>query len=162
MRMVASSSKLSLRPVTHADEAFLYRLYASTRQEEITTWGWSAAQQDAFLRMQFLAQNRSYAADYADAEHVVILADDAPVGRMIVHRTEQATQLVDIAILPQNRNHGIGTKLIGHLITECKTSRKPLRLSVAKGNPAVHLYARLGFTVTADDEVYLQMECKPT
>ncbi len=78
------TSPLRLRPVTAADEEFLFRVYAGTRQEEVAAWGWDTAQQNAFLRMQFTAQKRSYAASYPDAEHQLILESDEPVGRIIV------------------------------------------------------------------------------
>jgi len=48
----------SLRPIRLDDEGFLFRLYASTRQEEISAWGWNQAQQEAFLHVQYTAQRR--------------------------------------------------------------------------------------------------------
>ena len=156
------SMRLSLRTVRNEDEDFLFRLYASTRQEEMSAWGWNAAQQDAFLRMQFRAQRQGYAADYAGAYHQVILADDEPVGRLMVHRTEKEVRLVDISVVPAYRNRGLGAALIHDLMAECAASRKPLRLQVAKGNRAVRLYERLGFLKTGGDEVYDHMWWDPT
>ena len=46
---------VTLRPACADDEGFLLALYASTRQDEMAAWGWDAAQQEMFLRMQFLA-----------------------------------------------------------------------------------------------------------
>lgn len=151
------SMRLSLRTVRNQDEDFLFRLYASTRQEEISAWGWDATQQNAFLRMQFRAQRQGYAADYAGADHQVILADDEPVGRLMVHRTEKEVRLVDIAVLSEYRNRGLGAALIRDLMAECQASRKPLRLQVAKGNRAARLYERLGFLQTGEDEIYYHM-----
>ena len=47
---------ITLRPIGPDDEAFLYRVYASTREEELAPLGWNEAQKTAFLRMQFTAQ----------------------------------------------------------------------------------------------------------
>ena len=139
----------------------MFRLYASTRQEEVTAWGWNAAQQIAFLRMQFAAQQRSYTAGYPDADHCLILWLDEPVGRLIVSRTEQEIRLVDIALLPEYRNRGIGTCLVRELAKESQASRTPLRLQVLKGNKAFRLYSRLGFSISSEDELYFQMEWNP-
>ena len=152
---------LSLRAPSDDDEEFLFRLYASTRQEEVSAWGWSAAQQTAFLRMQFQAQRRGYAAEYPDAEARIILADDEPVGRILVHRTEGDMRLVDIAILPEQRNRGVGTTFLRDLIAESESTGRPLKLQVAKGNRAARLYERLGFSRVSEDQVYLQMERNP-
>jgi len=152
---------LSLRSVRSEDEDFLFRLYAGTRQEEMSAWGWNAAQQAAFLRMQFRAQRQGYAADYAGADHQVILADDEPVGRVMVHRTEKEVRLVDISVLPEYRNRGMGAALIHDLMVECQAARKPLRLQVAKGNRAARLYERLGFLKTGEDEIYYHMWWNP-
>jgi ribosomal protein S18 acetylase RimI-like enzyme len=151
---------LSLQSVRSEDEDFLFRLYASTRQEEMSTWGWDAAQQDVFLRLQFRAQRQGYAADYADADHQVILANAEPVGRLMVHRTEKEVRLVDISVLPEYRNRGMGAALI-HDLMATQASRKPLCLQVAKGNRAARLYERLGFLKTGEDEIYYHMWWDP-
>jgi ribosomal protein S18 acetylase RimI-like enzyme len=153
--------RLSLRPVTLDDEEFLLRVYASTRLEEVSAWGWTAAQQNAFLRMQFMAQRGSYAAAYPHAEHRLILVDDEPAGRILVDRGGQEIRLVDIALLPEYRNRGAGTFVIRNLIEESRTLGKPLRLQVTKVNRAARLYERLGFSKTAEDEIYWEMECAP-
>ncbi len=153
---------LSLRSVRSEDEDFLFRLYASTRQEEMSAWGWDAAQQAAFLQMQFRAQRQGYAADYAGADHRVILADDQPVGRLMVHRAEKEVRLVDISVLPEYRNRGLGAALIRDLMAECQASRKPLCLQVAKGSRAARLYERLGLLRTGEDEICDHMGWNPT
>jgi ribosomal protein S18 acetylase RimI-like enzyme len=153
--------RLCLRPVRSEDDDFLFRLYTSTRQAEMSAWGWDAAQQKAFLQMQFRAQRQGYACDFPDADHRVILVDDDPVGRLIVHRTEKDIRLVDIAVLSEYRNRGAGTAVIRDLLVECQTSGKTLRLQVAKGNPAIHLYRRLGFSEDGQDEIFYRMSSNP-
>ena len=58
---------ISLRPIGPEDEAFLYRVYASTRADELAPLGWDEAQQTAFLRMQFAAQHQYYHAQFPNA-----------------------------------------------------------------------------------------------
>ncbi len=44
---------ISLRPITAEDVDFLYRVYASTRADEMKLVDWDDAQKRAFLEMQF-------------------------------------------------------------------------------------------------------------
>jgi ribosomal protein S18 acetylase RimI-like enzyme len=152
---------VSLRAVHSGDQEFLFRLYAGTRLHEIAAFGWSPAQQEAFLRMQFTAQQRWYETAYAQAEQQIVMLETAPIGRVIVHRAGDATTLVDISLLPEHRGRGIGGGLIRELVQRCAQEGVPVSLQVLKTNPAARLYQRLGFVKTSEDEVYLQMEKRP-
>jgi ribosomal protein S18 acetylase RimI-like enzyme len=152
----------ALRPATAADEAFLFRLYASTRAEELAATGWPAAQQEAFLRSQFAARAASYRASFPAAETRVILRGATPAGALIVHRTPEEIRLVDLALLPAHRGAGLGTRLLRALLAEAQASSRPLRLQVLKDNPAARLYARLGFHPTGNNGLHLRMEWLPS
>ncbi len=152
----------SLRPTQDRDQEFLFQLYATTREAEFAALGWDRAQLHALLRMQFLSQQRWYETAFPSAEHRIVILDDAPVGRIMVHRGADAATLVDIALLPQHRGQGIGNRLIQDLIEQCARQGLPLRLQVLKTNPAARLYARLGFVKTGEDGMYVQMERPPS
>ncbi|MGZ4889655.1 MAG: N-acetyltransferase family protein, partial [Candidatus Angelobacter sp.] len=143
--------RILLRPYRADDQEFLFKVYASTRIHEIAAFGWPAAQQEVFLRMQFDAQRRSYESAYGQADHQIIERDGQPIGRLMVLRKEDSTLLVDIALLAEHRGLGIGGQLLRELIRECSRDRVPLRLQVLKTNPALRLYERLGFTRTGED-----------
>jgi hypothetical protein len=66
------------RPQGPLDEAFLYRLYAGTREEEMALWNASAEQREAFLRFQFDAQRAHYVRHFPDARHDVVTIDGEP------------------------------------------------------------------------------------
>lgn len=149
---------LELRPFSSAHQDFLYRLYASTRLAEIAPFGWDAAQQEAFLRMQFNAQQRWYEMAYEGADHKLIMVDEQPAGRILVHRGDKANVLVDIALLAEYRNRGIGTQLLRQLIADAGRDGVSVRLQVLKTNPAYRLYERLGFAKTGEEGLYFQME----
>ncbi|HEV2961748.1 MAG TPA: N-acetyltransferase [Candidatus Angelobacter sp.] len=141
-------------------QEFLFQLYASTRQQEFAGLGWPPAQLDVFLRMQFNHQQRWYETAYPDAEHRIILRDGEPIGRILVNHTSEFHLLVDIALLPEHQNRGIGGKYLHELIQQSEKTGLPVRLQVLKTNPAQRLYERLGFVKTGEDELYLQMERK--
>jgi GNAT superfamily N-acetyltransferase len=149
---------VSLRPATPDDAGFLLRVYAGTRQEEMSAWGWNAAQQAAFVQMQYRARERSYAMAYASAETSVISLEKELVGSMIVSRAPDCIRLADIALLLEYRRQGIGSHLIRQLMAESAGSRIPLRLSVLVGSPAARLYQQLGFALCQQDAMYCEME----
>ena len=152
---------VTLRPIEPGDEEFLYRVYASTREEELAVVDWNAAQKDAFLRMQFTAQHQYYQEHYAGAAFQVILADSQLAGRLYVARWPEEIRIVDIALLPEHRNAGIGTALLKDLLTEGAQRSKRVSIHVERFNPALRLYQRLGFTPIADKGVYLLLEWSP-
>jgi ribosomal protein S18 acetylase RimI-like enzyme len=153
---------VTLRPIAPEDEEFLLRVYSSTRSDEIAVWGWNQAQQEAFLRMQFTVQQRAYEMQYGEADHHIILFQDQQVGRILISRMDHYILLVDIAVLPQYRNKGIGTLLIKELCAEAARKDVSVRLQVLKSNgAAARLYERLGFSMTGEDSIYLQMERRP-
>jgi len=155
---MAAIPAFTLRPAKSGDAAFLFRLYASTRVEELAGSGWPPAQQEAFLRSQFVARDRDYQANFPRATHTVIVAGRVPVGALIVNRTAVEIHLVDLALLPAHRGAGIGRRLLGDLIEEARAAGRPLRLQVLKINRAAQLYARLGFAPTGENGLYLKME----
>ncbi|WP_164011481.1 GNAT family N-acetyltransferase [Pyxidicoccus trucidator] len=161
--MLRATLPVSLRPATASDEAFLFTLYASTREGEVAMWGWAPAQRDAFLRMQWMAQGRDWSMRYAGADHQVVLVGGAPAGRLLVARGPAEWRLVDIALLPSHRRAGVGTKLLRELRGEAEKAGVPLRLRVLRDNPARALYERLGFRPESgtDADPYLAMEWVP-
>lgn len=154
-------ASVTLRPVVPDDGTFLLKVYAGTRSDEVAAWGWDAAQQEAFFRMQFNAQQQAYEAEYPRADHEIILLGDEPVGRMIVERTERELRGVDIAMLPEYRDSGVGTALIKNLLAEASAADKPFRIQVVKSNRAMRLYERLGLSVIGESAFYFQMEWTP-
>ncbi len=156
----------STRPVAASDDAFLFELYASTRAGEMAAWGWSAAQQEPFLRMQWMAQKRGYEARFPSEGHVILELEGKPVGRLWVVRGEHELLLVDVTLLPAYQGSGLGTSLLRSLQGDAAAAGRPLRLHVLRNNPALRLYTRLGFTPVAGQgegtsETYLSLEWGP-
>jgi GNAT superfamily N-acetyltransferase len=158
---MSAAGAVELRPAVAADEPFLFRVYAGTRVEEMEIVPWDAAVKDAFLGMQFAAQRRSYAAQFPKAEQALVLCDGAPVGQCSVDRSGEAVLLVDVALLPERRNTGIGTAVLTRLQGEAASAGKPLGLHVLAGNRAIRLYARLGFATAARSGLHLAMVWRP-
>ena len=151
--------QLNLRPATPDDEPFLLEVYASTRIDELAALGWNDDQKLAFIKMQFLARERTY----PRVDDRIILLDGRAVGRMLVDRNEAEILLRDIALLTEYRNTGIGSRLINDLMQEAAAAGKPIKLHVVSSSPAVRLYERLGFRRSGDESevAYLEMKWVP-
>ncbi|HEY0405185.1 MAG TPA: GNAT family N-acetyltransferase [Pyrinomonadaceae bacterium] len=147
-----------LRPVVPQDASFLLRVYASTRAEEMARVSWDDEQRAAFLKMQFDAQLHHYQSNFPNALHDVIQHAGRPVGRLYVLRTDEFIRILDITILPEFRNAGLGTPLIQDLMKEAARSRRPLRIYVESFNPSLRLFERLGFRKAEEQGMHFLME----
>jgi ribosomal protein S18 acetylase RimI-like enzyme len=149
---------VALRAVTADDEAFLLKVYTSVRADELAQVPWGDAQREAFIKMQFDAQQAHYRTHNPDATHDLILLDGQPVGRLYVARREHEIRILDITVLPEYRNSGTGTPLIKELMEEAVAAGKPLSIYVESFNPSLRLFERLGFKKTEEDGVLLLLE----
>lgn len=157
--MAAGAPALSLRPVVDHDRAFLLRVYASTRAEELAPVPWSDADKAAFLAQQFDAQHAAYHASYPHASFDVVVVDGEPAGRLYVDRRPGDIRIVDVALLPSFRGRGIGTALLQAVQAEAVALGRRVSIHVERFNPARALYERLGFAVVGSTgEVYLLLE----
>src|SRR5260370_24411434 len=149
-----------LRAATSEAEQLLRAVYAGTRAEELARVPWSDEQKCAFTDMQLAAQDADYRRNYPDARYSIIEVQGVPVGRLYVDRYKKEIRIIDIALLPEHRRAGIGTKLLRELQDEARTAGKALTIHVEKFNPALNLYHRLAFQQIEDKGVYLFLEWK--
>ncbi|HEX8319989.1 GNAT family N-acetyltransferase [Longimicrobium sp.] len=152
---------VALRPTTEADLEFLHRLYATTREDELRQVPWAPEQKAAFVRQQFEAQHAFWRENYTDTSWDVIVADGTPIGRLYVARWPGDIRIVDIALMPEHRGSGLGTRLLRELFAEADATRRKVSIHVEVFNPARRLYERLGFVQAGDRGVYLLMERPP-
>jgi len=154
--------RVSFRPIQPDDMELLFRVYRSTREEELAmVVDWTAEQKDAFVRQQFEAQHAWYQEHYEGAQFDVILVDGQPAGRLYVHRRLNEIRLVDITLLPEYRKGGFGTSILRDLLAEGEAAGKPVTIHVEIYNPAMRLYERLGFRPIEERGPYRLMEWRP-
>ena len=150
-----------LRPAGPDDSDFLVEVYASTRADEMALVPWTDEQRSMFIRSQFAAQQEHYAQKYPAANHDIIVSDDRRVGRLYVARLDHEIRIVDITLLPAERNTGIGTYLIKQLLDEANHTGKITRIYVEEFNPSLSLFQRLGFSPSEQHGIHLLMQCNP-
>jgi ribosomal protein S18 acetylase RimI-like enzyme len=140
------------------DIGFLRALYSELRAEEVAQVPWPPEQKAAFLDSQFSLQHKHYLTHFSDADFLLIEAQGRPAGRLYLSRQPQEFLIVDISLLPQWRNSGVGSCLIEYAQTLAKNQNASLSLHVDnRNNAARRLYERLGFVATIQEGPYTGM-----
>jgi ribosomal protein S18 acetylase RimI-like enzyme len=149
----------SSRLATQGDEPFLFELFCAVRGADFAALDATAARQ--ILLMQYNAQTASIRKNYPSAVELLIeTAEAVPVGRFTCVEMESTFHIIDIAIVPSRRGLGIATGIISQVQKIAAAKEAAVTLCVARGNPAVGLYERLGFVDTRGDAVYRFMQWK--
>ena len=148
----------SFRPATRDDEPFLIEIYGSTRAEELAQTKWDETQRNAFIRMQFEAQQTHYREHYPHGEHLVISVDGIAVGRLYLAESKNEVRILDVTIDGKQRSSGIGTPIIRELMAEAGAHGKPVRIYVENFNRSLGLFERLGFVKSGENGFSYLME----
>jgi GNAT superfamily N-acetyltransferase len=142
---VSGASPVTLRRAAAGDEAFLFRLYASVREEELSVARWEEHAKRQFLQSQYETRKRGYSQMFPEAISEIFIQDNQAIGSWILDMNEAQIHLVDVALLSEHRGKGIGTGLLNYLLTQAGALGKSVRLEALPFERALHLYARLGF-----------------
>lgn len=153
-------NRITLRSALPTDEPFLFDLFVQTRGGELGAWG-DNTQLQSLLTIQYHSQRGAYTTRFPDAEHKIIMFDDELVGQLVVDHSTGKIVLVDISILPERQNKGIGSIILEDLCRLADEQQASIELKVAIINPARRLYEQLGFCGRGSDGMYEQMERKP-
>jgi GNAT superfamily N-acetyltransferase len=155
-------SSIRVRIADDKDEPFLETVFRSTREEELRAMPWPPLQKDAFILMQFIAQQAQYKKDFPGVVFHIIEYRKKAAGRLYIAETLTDIRIMDISLLPGFRGMGIGGQIIRDLQKKARSSYKTISLNVKQDNRALGLYVRLGFAIKARiDRGYLFMEWTP-
>jgi ribosomal protein S18 acetylase RimI-like enzyme len=155
---VGDGSGVTLRPATQADYFFMRLLYGSTREEEMQRFPFDELQKKEFLDQQFAAQYQHYQLHYPTCERNIVEKDGVSVGRFWLDEWKDQIRLVDIALMPEWRGSGLGTRLVRSVLERGAKAGKPVTIHVEGFNPALRLYERLGFVKVDTNGVYFLMK----
>lgn len=153
---------LALRSVEDTDNPVLLAIYGSTRAEELALTDWTDEHKAEFVAMQFRAQTAHYRENYPGALYYLIRWGDAVAGRLYLHPRRDELRIMDLALLPDYRNRGIGGTVLRALQDDASRRGNRLSIHVEGFNPAQRLYRRLGFLPAGEAGVYLLMEWSAT
>jgi len=145
------------RPETADDLPFLCRLFVEVRWEEFRPFPWDDLQKGAFLEQQFTFQDRHYRQCYATAFFGIVERNGRPVGRLCVEGGGADIRVIDIALMPEWRNQGMGSFLLKEVQAFAQVHGKGVALQVEQHNRAGRLYERLGFKTAGQQGPYRAM-----
>jgi ribosomal protein S18 acetylase RimI-like enzyme len=158
--MKIADDSITLRPVEETDQDFLIEIYKSSRGDDLRGLGWREDRISEFLEMQYEAQG-NLQDDNQQASDQVVLMNGNPIGRLSIETRADEIRCLDLALLPDYRNQGVGTLLIQRLQERARSASTRLHLQVIRFNRAVNLLERLGFRRTSETGTHFQMEWLP-
>lgn len=140
--------EISLRKATQADVDFLLKLRDITMRKYLEAANMPTDHQSYLTRILL---------HFEDAQ--IILANGHSAGLFKSRYLSELNQwyLFQIQVHSDFQNQSIGSTLIKSLIDKAKRDQANVGLSVIKSNPARHLYARLGFEQTGENEFEYEM-----
>jgi ribosomal protein S18 acetylase RimI-like enzyme len=142
-----------LRACTEADEAFVYDVFCTTWESEVAALPNQNLAQHV-LRIQHISQERRFAGRFPDHQRYVVMEGDQPAGRLYVDETGPVLQVIDLTLMPQFRDRGIGTRIFGDLFAHAERHGLTVRLRVERRNErATMLYTSLGFELVSMDDL---------
>ncbi|HEY8974211.1 MAG TPA: GNAT family N-acetyltransferase [Burkholderiaceae bacterium] len=147
----------TLRDATPSDRAFLLALYTSTRADEFAQFGWPPDMERAFMQLQFEAQRGDYERRHPRARCRIVELHACPIGRLWTARERDRIVVLDITIVGDLRGQGIGSECLRGVQRQAANAGLAVELQVVVGNPAQHLYERLGFRQVGESGVRQEM-----
>ena len=155
------SGVVTRRAATEQDDAFLFELFKSVRRPDFAQLPLPPAQIDMLLKIQYTGQKQTYRLQYPGGDEIVLLDGD-PIGRLWVYRDSHEHRLVDIALLPEVRNLGIGAGLVTEAIAAARAAGVRLSCSVVLNNAgSLRFHQRFGFRIVGQDEVRYNLALEP-
>jgi ribosomal protein S18 acetylase RimI-like enzyme len=164
MALKFTDNTIQLRPIAASDIGFLKKVYYSTREKELEkATDWTTEIKEAFINQQFEAQHNYYQKNYLTAVFWVITKDKTNIGRLYIdeHFGAEEIRIIDITLLPNWRNKGLGQQILNAIISRAENKKKKVSIHVESFNPAMALYFKLGFKkVSETNGVYHLLEWK--
>ena len=150
-----------LRPAGVEDEGFLFDVFSTTWQHAVAAMP-NPDLVRHFLRIQYTAQNRRFAARFNDHERAVVMHGGRPIGRVYLHRSEAVVTVIDMSLLPEHHSQGIGRSLLRDILEDAGQRGQAVALRVARRNTrAMSLYEAEGFRLSTMDDLDAYFEWTP-
>jgi ribosomal protein S18 acetylase RimI-like enzyme len=113
------------------------------------------------LNLDMAAQAAGFRQQSELAQVRIISLDGTDVGWLQSNALGDTVFLAQLFVDGAFQRRGIGTQVMNYLIGEATRARQAVTLAVAKINPALRLYERLGFRITHEDDRKFYMRRDP-
>jgi RimJ/RimL family protein N-acetyltransferase len=150
---------ITRRPATPADKPLLRSLFADAHLELTAL---PTDTRFVLIDMQFRAQRRRFAAAHPHAVNEIVVADDRPVGSVLVDHSGEITRVVDISVALGHRGHGIARDVLAEIVRAADAEQRHIEMTVWSGNrAAVALAEHAGFAPVTDQAGYVTYDRAP-
>lgn len=142
--------QIKLVKAEEADKPYLLELRKLTMSEHLESSNVFLSDAEHQFRIEH---------NFAHAHLIIIPEQNNAIAggtQYIVHKN--SIELLQLQIHPEFQNLGLGSTVIKHLISLSEKQNKTMQLKVLKTNRAKHLYERLGFIQTGEDELEYFMQ----
>lgn len=142
---------LMLRPLVAEDQPFLERLNAQERAPSYADLGLSEPLLQAMLASHLKAEADEFKAQYPERVEFLVLCQSSEIGRLILNPEANdfglCLRIVDLVLLNEVRNKGIGSDLVCSVIDSARALRFTRLLAKVFGanEGAIRLLRRVGF-----------------
>jgi ribosomal protein S18 acetylase RimI-like enzyme len=150
-----------LQERTENDSEFFMELFGEIKSSELHLHSWPEQIKNQLITMQFHAYEQCIMAEFPNSVDYLIVYQSEKAGRLQLNKNKDGIRLINISLLADYRNKGIGAEIINNIVTEANQKGIPVILEVDKINPAQNLYYRLGFKVIQQDEIKYSMKYTP-
>jgi len=136
-----SKINLTFRIATEKDLEFLIWLRQETMAEHLKSAGMEVDEENFLSRIKHQFEHAK-----------IILVKNQKIGLLKLIETDTEIEILQIQIMPDYQNKGIGKDIIQSIIENSSIKKIPVKLSVLKTNKAQNLYKTLGFAIYDEDK----------
>jgi len=137
---------LSYRKANDDDLAFLLQLRKASMGKHLAAAGLLLSDQQHLERIK---------EHFNDSQ--LILINHKPIGLLQLAIMPDRIHIRQFQILPKFQGKGVGTQVLNLLIAKALQRHLPITLNVLLANRAKRLYQRVGFKVSAQNDIEYQM-----
>jgi Predicted acetyltransferase len=153
---------ISLELVQTKHDDLLLKIFKESRQDFAWINGISEEQKETIIFQQFIAEREQLKFVYPEAELNVVILDKKPIGRLYIYYGKNEDRILEIGLLEDYRDRGIGTTIVTKVIEKAIEKGKVVSLQVAWFNHAAYrFYEQLGFQVVENKGIAYEMKYIP-
>ena len=142
---------LTFRNAIPADLPYLMGLRKATMEAHLLNSGIATNDHQHLERIQYQFDNAR-----------IILYQQYPIGLLKMVQSAQSITIIQIQILPEYQNRGIGKQILSDILRIAQHDNNSVTLNVLKENPAITLYKKTGFTIVSEDIYSYSMQWFPS